>query len=269
MELTTDELPEDLLDALGCDTSASLRTINDSLINSTYCLSSEGERFLIKRFLADESTGRHRRSLFVIQQKLAAAGIAPKPLFLCDQTGFFAEEWITPSLSPVSVLPEEERIRCLANALSKIHGLSISTSVMDLPAQWDAYITAANLTSDDVRVKQSKKLVFVANSASKQQEHLVFCHNDLAMNHVINHENLRIIDWEYSATGNRFFDIASAIVINRLNHTQSQALIATYAQILNFDFAEIERGVLQHEPLVSLTYQLWYAAITQHVKQVP
>ena len=266
--LSLSALPDALIASVGADESAQLRVVNQSLINETYCLTSYDERFLIKRFLADESTGRSRLFLVTIQKKLAKHGIAPKPIFLCEHSEFYAEEWVTPSLTPVNILPEDQRTKVLAHALARIHRLPLTTARMDLPKQWDGYIRAAMLTESDIRAKRAKELVFLAAASINSADDMVFCHNDLAMNHIINHERLSVIDWEYCSTGNRYFDIASTIAINRLSSSQRNALAAAYAEATGLSAQQVQEGIVRHEPLVTLTYQLWYAAITEHVKQI-
>jgi thiamine kinase-like enzyme len=265
--LSDKRLPQGLKNTLGVDEQGHLRTINQSLINETYCLSSDNERFLIKRFLADQSTGLSRRLLFYIQRKLAHYNIAPKPLYLCQENSVYAEQWVTPSVQSLSTLDSDQQMFHLASALATIHRLPLSTARMDLPAQWNGYARAANLSESDWRWVRAKELVFMAAASINSQQDLVFCHNDLAISHVLNYQQPMIIDWEYSRTGNRYFDIASTIAVNQLGAEQRKQLIAQYAEQFGFTQASVHEGVHRHEPLVTLTYQLWYAAITEHIKK--
>ena len=263
-----DNLPLPLIEAIGCDDTARLRIVNQTLINESYCLTSYHERFLVKRFLADKSTGRSRKLLFAIQKQIAKHGLAPEPLFLCEESGYYAEKWVTPSLTPLNVLSDEARMKKLADALVAIHKLPITTARLDLTEQWDHYIQAAKIDASDLKLKRTKELVFLSASSINSTQDLVFCHNDLAMNHVIDYERLMIIDWEYCSTGNRYFDIASTFAINRLSAAQRSILLSHYASAFGLTEEQVQAGVFRHEPLVTLTYQLWYAAITEHVKHV-
>lgn len=263
---TVDILPQSLHDALGIDETSSMRTITESLINETYCLSSHNERFAIKRFLADKSTGRSRKLLFYVQQKLANYNIAPKPLYLCQESGFYAEQWVSSKATPLAALDNKQRMLHLASALAAIHRLPITTARMDLPEQWNWYAKAANLSESDLRWRRAKELVFMAAASINTKADLVFCHNDLAISHVIRFEQPMIIDWEYCGTGNRYFDIASTIAINQLDAVQRKELLTHYANEFDLSQSTVQEGVYRHEPLVTLSYQLWYAAVTEHMK---
>ena len=266
--LTVNDLPEGLKDSLGVDDSAEIRVVNESLINETYCLTSHDERFMLKRFLADKSTALSRRYLFTVQEKLAKLKIAPKPLYFCEKTRFYVEQWISPSLTPITSLSEIEGIKVLADALATVHGLPLTTASIDLPLQWAHYLDVAKLDTSDFRARRTKELVFLATASVNSASDRVFCHNDLAMNHILNYEQLTIIDWEYCSTGNRYFDIASTIAINQLRTEQRKLLLSYYAKSVGISEEEVQEGVLRHEPLVTLTYQLWFAAITEHMKQI-
>ncbi|MBT0584845.1 phosphotransferase [Alteromonas oceanisediminis] len=264
--LTIEQLPEGLLSKIDCEGPMSIRSVNESLINAVYCLKCSEQRYLVKRFFADQSTGRARKSLFAIQQKLAKVGIAPKPLYLCEKQGFYAEEWVPHNPVPLSVLPQAERIRALAAALAAIHSVKLTTTRLDLPSQWQQYIEAAKLSENHKLTRRAEELVFAASSSANAADDVVFCHNDLAFNHVIDYEQPMIIDWEYCASGNRYFDLASSMTINRLSQPQQMMLISDYADLTGIELSQVQNGVSRHEPLVTLTYQLWYAAITEHMK---
>lgn len=260
------QLPTSLLDSIGYDGDANIRPINESLINATYCLTVGQERYLLKQFFADQSTARARPGLVAIQRKIARFGLAPHPIYLSQQRGVYVEEWIAPSAMPIAVMEESERLAHLAKALYLTHSLPITTSIMDLPTQWMHYCAAARLDEAHPLSKAQQQLHALANECFDMSDDLVFCHNDMALNHIIDHERPIIIDWEYAATGNRYFDIASAITINRLSRPQQRSLFAEYASLSGIDADRIAECVSTVEPLVNVTYKLWYAAITEHIK---
>lgn len=259
-------MPTSLIDSIGSDGEASIRPINESLINATYCLTTKHDRYLLKQFHADDSTARARPALVALQRKIARFGLAPQPIYLCQKQGLYVEEWIAPSAMPLAIMDETERLQHLAKALHLTHKLPVSTSVMDLPAQWSHYCAAAKIDGNDRLFLEQQNYQTLAQECFEESEHLVLCHNDMALNHIIDHERPIIIDWEYAATGNRYFDIASAITINRLSRPQQQILFSEYAEHSGLSEGEIAKQVLTIEPLVNITYKLWYAAITEHIK---
>ncbi|WP_100642052.1 phosphotransferase [Alteromonas facilis] len=262
--LTIADLPLSMRESLGVGDEGQLRVINESPVNATYCLSSEDERFLVKWFHADEATGRARPLLLAMQRKVAKAGLAPMPLYLSQERGLYVEEWISPCIQPLTLLPDNAKMQHLAKALCLTHDLKITTSLNDLPAQWEHYMAVSGPAEKSGLGRQIQTLLPLYDQAMDEKEHLVFCHNDLSLNHIVDYETPVLIDWEYAATGNRFFDIGSAIKINRLNTMQQALLIECYADNTGLSVDLISERLHKYQPLLNFTYQLWYAAIKAH-----
>jgi thiamine kinase-like enzyme len=85
------------------------------------------------------------------------------------------------------------------------------------------------------------------------------CHNDLLnANFIDDGERIRIVDWEYAAMGDVFFDLASFAINNELGSEARQALLTAYVgelraaderalELMLFmsDFREAMWGVVQ------------------------
>src|SRR5207253_1219647 len=55
------------------------------------------------------------------------------------------------------------------------------------------------------------------------------CHNDLlSANFIRSAQGIRIIDWEYAGTGDRYFDLGNFAVNNDLDESQEAELLAAY-----------------------------------------
>ncbi|WP_100655725.1 phosphotransferase [Alteromonas flava] len=264
--LANKDLPQSFFDSLGIDADYQIREINATPVNTTYCISAEGERFLIKQFHADHITGRARPALMAMQRKIARTGLAPMPLYLNQTQGIYAEDWVRHSIEPFTVLDDQLKMERLAKALALTHDLAISTVINDLPSQWAQYLTTIPYEEHKVLQEKIKQLHSSYEREFADTEHRVFCHNDLALNHIIDHTKPVIIDWEYAATGNRFFDIASSIKINQLNRQQIEYLTQHYAHFSGFSAADVKAGLARVHDLVELTYQLWYGAVKAFTK---
>lgn len=265
--ITLSDLPQSLLDSLGFDTSAKLMPINESMINATYCISMDDKKFLLKKFYADSATARSRPSLLAIQRNVAKYGLAPNPVYLSQEQGIYAEEWITPSAKPLAVESAETQMFALGRALFLTHQLPITTAPLDIELVWQQYLEG--IDGDVSRyVNQIEQQLPLVEKVKSAQHNFVFCHNDLALGHIINHEKPIVIDWEYATTGNRYFDISSAMDINRLNEAKRDMLIAEYARLSGIPEGIVREGIDEIEPIVNLSYKLWYAAIDAHLKRV-
>lgn len=57
----------------------------------------------------------------------------------------------------------------------------------------------------------------------------VFCHNDTVPNNMLDTgRHVMLIDWEYAAVGDRFFDLGMLAAYHQLNPTQEQQLLYAY-----------------------------------------
>ena len=56
--------------------------------------------------------------------------------------------------------------------------------------------------------------------------------------------------------------------INRLNEAKRDMLIAEYARLSGIPEGIVREGIDEIEPIVNLSYKLWYAAIDEHLKRV-
>ncbi|MDM7860053.1 phosphotransferase [Alteromonas sp. ASW11-36] len=265
--ITHSDLPQSLLDSLGFDTSAKLRPINESMINATYCISMDDEKFLLKKFYADDATARSRPNLLAIQRKVAKYGLAPNPVYLCQEQGLYAEEWVTPSVKPLAIESAETQMFALSRALFLTHQLPITTELLDIELVWQQYLSTVqgDISRFNAQIEQQLPLV---NKILDAKHNFVFCHNDLALGHILNHEKPIVIDWEYASTGNRYFDIRSSMAINRLSDAKCEMLISEYSRLSGIPERTIRAGLNEIEPIVNLTYKLWYAAIDEHLKRV-
>ena len=88
----------------------------------------------------------------------------------------------------------------------------------------------------------------------------VLCHNDLALAHIVRTFPLCVVDWEYAALGNRYFDLAAAAQVNKLSTEESRQLAVHYAEITGLDEARVCERMRMFIPAVKLTNDLWWAA---------
>jgi len=91
----------------------------------------------------------------------------------------------------------------------------------------------------------------------------VLCHNDLSLPHIVETTTPVIVDWEYAAMGNRYFDLASCGQINQLGQAQKLALYQAYALYSGLEQQLVIEQCLQQEVVVALTASLWYAALPE------
>jgi thiamine kinase-like enzyme len=235
-----------------------LKPFNGGTINSSYLLETSNRNYFVKTFESDKIALLDRQRLFDIQLELANKGVAVKPVYLSKCCQFQIDQWIDiPTLDQV-VVSNLAVAKSLAFALSLVHKTQINCPKLDLPRQWQHYMSLMKepvLASEQLTLDRYADIWYQAC-----EDESVFCHNDLSISHVTNTQPCRIFDWEYCAISSPYFDLASCIAVNGLSSTDEASLCALYAQYTDKRLSDVIDKVTVMKPLVELTNRLWYAA---------
>jgi thiamine kinase-like enzyme len=215
---------------------------------------------MVKCFEAEQSLCIDRQERFDLQTQLAKKRLAPKPLYLSAENGIYVEEWVKQHRSQLLLFFDELHINSLASALTRIHKVKIKTSRVNLPREWQQYLTALSNPSSfliDEVTRTAEKWIEITESAPQDD---VFCHNDLHWSHLCM-PTKTILDWEYAGIGNRYFDILSCAKVNHLDANQHDLLLSAYAKQNNIPINEVYDACSQQASFLELTYRLWYEAV--------
>jgi thiamine kinase-like enzyme len=240
-----------------------LKPVNGGTINSSYRLETSNKSYFVKTFESDTITLLDRKKLFDIQLALAEKGLAVKPIYLSTSLNFQIDQWLdTPTLdqADISNLPIT---KSLASALSIIHNTKVNAPELDLPSQWQHYMSLINvpISASEQQIVDSYGVIWQQACSTKA----VFCHNDLALSHVTHSVPSKFFDWEYCAISCPYFDIASCIIVNGFSLTDEASLCVFYAQYSEQRLSEVIAKVTIMKPLVELTNKLWYKAASQSI----
>lgn len=237
--------------------SAQLVAVDGGDINKVFHLI-DGERQYAVKWLGDDKfSGVDRFHQFVLQQQLTVKGIAPNAIWLNNDETLWVENWARSGDSMLeSVSPEN-----LAGVLWRIHGLPITGRPLNLISRWEHYLGVLSLPVDDPLLDKVSSLRGQVVSSEQRQDDIVLCHNDLQEGHVLSLAPPMVIDWEYAAMGNRYFDIASCAVINNYDDERIQRLCKSYAINSNIDEHIVLEETKRHCTIVDITNALWFAAL--------
>ncbi|OJF67439.1 choline kinase [Alteromonas sp. V450] len=208
----------------------------------------------------DDFSGVNREHQFALQQQLYRLGVAPQPIWLSDDETIWVEQWLEHSDSATLSMLE------LANILARIHSLPITARPLDLASRWQHYIDVAQFDISSELYSKAQSLHKKVIKSEQDDDDYVLCHNDLLTNHVLLSvdNSLKIIDWEYAAMGNRYFDLASCCLINKLEINESRELVKHYAKSMNIDEHNAIAKFDLHSEIVAVTNDLWFAALNAH-----
>lgn len=250
---------DEIKQALSLSDKACLTELQGGEVNRVFKLEDGESHFAVKSLARDEFSGINRFHQFLLQEQLAHRKIAPLPVWLNKSQDLWVESWLEKRLD--HEIPASDRPGILAGVLAQIHKQPITVRPLDLPRRLFHYIDKAGLKDDDALVIQTQRIIRQYALDYVPAEHLVLCHNDLSWGHIQSLEPVMIVDWEYAAMGNRFFDLASCAGINRFDEADTARLIACYAKQAGIAQTTVEHYFREQKEVVDITEALWGAAL--------
>jgi len=249
---------DELKPALSLSDEAFLTQIEGGEVNQVFQLDDGHNRYAVKSLARDEFSGINRFHQYLLQEQLAHRRIAPAPVWMNQSQDLWVEKWFEKK-STQQVADHDIPI-ILAAVLAKIHGQPVTVRPLNLPHRLRHYIDRAGLSEDHRLVEQAHRAIRQFALDYVPAEHLVLCHNDLSWGHIQSVEPLMVVDWEYGAMGNRFFDLASCASINQFNEVETVRLIEEYARVTNISHTTVAHFFAEQKQVVAVTEALWEAA---------
>jgi thiamine kinase-like enzyme len=254
------ELIELLEKPLSLTGEAILYPLSGGTINRSYYLNDDSNEFMVKHFQGESSLCINRQEQFELQLSLSQKGLAPRPIYLSAEHGIYVEQWIKQHRSQLILFFDELHINSLATALTRIHQCRIKSSVVNLPREWQQYLTALTNPPSYLIEEVTKASDNWLASREASPENHVFCHNDLSWGHLCIPSKV-ILDWEYAGIGNRYFDVLSCAKVNGLNAQQHDFLLSAYAKQNDIPINKVYDACSEQARFLDLTYKLWYEAV--------
>ncbi len=157
--------------------------------NLNYRIETIKHTYLLRIF---KEEGIDRQREFFLQQKAADLSIAPRPLLIDLDAGWMMTEFVNGE--HLEIL-NESGMRSLAKVLQTLHTIEI-----DMPS----------LALYDLFKEHNAEIERVFNLLDTYPKEIVLCHNDLNPKNLLWQENeVTLIDFEYAAANDRYFDVAA------------------------------------------------------------
>lgn len=242
---------------LGLSNDAQLRAVDSGDINAVFHLVDGTQEYAVKWLGDDQFSGVDRFHQFVLQQQLTVKGVAPNAVWLNDDETLWVENWERSDASIQHAIAPKD----LADVLWHIHGLPITGRPLNLIGRWEHYLKILSLPAGNALLEAVTALRARVVASEQKQDDIVLCHNDLQTGHVLKLNPPMVIDWEYAAMGNRYFDIASCAMINEFDDMQTMALCEAYADKSGIAINIVIEETKRHCEIVKLTNELWFAAL--------
>ncbi len=260
-----------------------VKCLAGGLTNRTYLLHSSG-RQLVLRLNAQNSQqlALDRNMEALIWRSAAAAGLAPALLYADPQQRYMVSEYLAGT--EIHADNNHAWLSELATLLRRVHQLRVRGRVLNIHERAEHYwrgIVAVEKTGGESEAREFHERL----RSSRDQFHKFFsesihsvtsgdslclCHNDPVLSNIIRSDSgLRLIDWEYAAMGDPFFDLAAYGCHQSLTTEASVVLLDTYCDgasandrdrfnqaLIHYQYLDLLWSVLQQFDLSRLRQKL-------------
>lgn len=218
----------DWLKTLPIQGSVQVEPLYEGVANQVFWLQASTDTYVLKVFCHDHPYGLNREQEVSLQRQLAAQGMAPSVLHFDAARGLLLQPFIHEPDLKRAPIADSDRIRQVAETLARIHTVQVDAPLWSLRERIDTYLAALMDFDREAASQLRKKFKPLQRQLDCWSAHPVFCHNDLALHHIFATRPCLVIDWEYAGFGERLFDLANCILINRYSRSEAQSLVNAY-----------------------------------------
>jgi thiamine kinase len=208
----------------------SVERLMDGPTNASYLVERNGEQFVLRLDKPEAARlGLNRENERVVCQAIAEAGLTPPYLHFDPAAGVALRPFITGRSLCRDDLLEPRMLQRLADVLRRLHRLPAVGAPFDAAGAVRRY--AAQLANPEAAALAEQAAGLLAG-IGRHSAAPALCHNDLVAENMLDTEEggLQLIDWEYAAIGDPYFDLAVVARHHDLAPSLSQLLIEAYLQ---------------------------------------
>ena len=229
--------------ALANKTPTAITKLRGGLTNVIYKIDYAGESYIVRLFGAGtDLLGIDRERENTVSQAVAAAGVGPDVIAylakgsvaeLHDFQGAAVIGFVAGKLLDGADAKHPEMLHRIAETLKRYHAAPGAENVGTFSVFEIVKKYAKESVDRGVAVPTALGDALVLLDRIEKELHtdepLCLCHNDLLAGNFINDgKTMRIIDWEYGARGDRFFDLGNLAVNLQMSEDQERALLHAY-----------------------------------------
>jgi len=175
--------------------------------NENYSFEMDNQRYLLRKFKVQNID---REFEYKVQTLASEKNIAAKPILLDEENALMICHFLK---GYHKRLLDRNNIKDIAKLLKKLHMIQIDQKAIKL---------------DDLFDKKSEEIIEAMDIVKNYQSEFVLCHNDLNPQNILFSKEVRLIDWEFAAVNDRYFDLASLCVEFKLDKNEETYLLETY-----------------------------------------
>ena len=196
-----------------------------------------------------------RRAELEVLHTVSSAGIGPQIIWADPDKGVLVTSYIPGNAWRPGDVHDPVRLRRLAPTLRQLHSLPPRGPVFKPGKMALAYAREAGTDRASRIAEQATKL---AEKLLSETRRPALCHNDLVHSNIIGGETVRLIDWEYSAVGDPYFDLATVVRHHQLNAGRVEKFLSAYFETPGKEhFSRLEAFCRLYDRLAAL----WYLSV--------
>jgi aminoglycoside phosphotransferase (APT) family kinase protein len=221
--------------------------------SSSFLLQADGHRLVAR---IDKPAARtlklDRQSEIEVLQAVSAAGIGPELVWADAQQGLLVCTYLEGSACSREQIRDPVLLRDLASTLRRLHKLPPAGPEFEPEAALRNY---AGKLATPAANRMADRACMLLDQLKEESGPRALCHNDLVHSNIIRHQPIRLIDWEYAAVGDPFFDLAVVVRHHDLNTTLTSGFLQAYfGSLLPEQLEKLELYGVLYDHLSSLWY---------------
>jgi len=188
-------------------------------------------------------------------------GLGPGPEFAAPEQGILITRYVEGRSWDETDLHDAQRIRRLAALLRRLHALEPVGPPFNLQERILGYERTIGTPEGYELAQEAQRRLRELETGTATS---CLCHNDLVSMNIIESqgpaegEGLRLIDWEYAAVGDPFFDLATIAEHHRFDRDEAGELLCTYFGKIR---EEDSRRLAGYRKLYENLSRLWHASV--------
>jgi thiamine kinase len=198
------------------------RELAGGLSNSSLLVHSDNRAFVLRLDgHSPQRLGLSRNAEWRAHKNAAAHGLAPQPVYFNPELGILVSEYCEQDSKLLSGQQELEAIADLLRGIHALPAVKFRLQALDRAMHYLGVLGEKNLPAE-----------FIATCKRLQQgANLCLCHNDLLRENRLQRDGrLLAIDWEYTALGDPWFDLAVICEGDALQEQQCLQLLEAWLQ---------------------------------------
>lgn len=182
-----------------------------------------------------------------IQRRVAAADLSPAVLYADEHC--IVTEYVDADVLTADDLLSHELVARLGSRLSELHRQPLTGRRFDAAAAGRAY---ASTIADGETADRCLAII----DAMKDDDDLVFSHNDLVVGNILQSDRILFIDWEYACDNSPLFDVATILAHHALDVDSARTLLDAR---FGHSCGELMERVMTYVRGYRALYWLWLA----------